>query len=64
MQTQNGLFSKQDRWEIIKVLAAMAVGCAALFAASVGIANYLMPKQQPQYVFPPGTVITIPPAKP
>jgi hypothetical protein len=60
MNTQNNLYRRQDRWEIVKALSGMFAACALMVGAIVGLAHWI----RPEPMFPPGTVITIPPAKP
>jgi hypothetical protein len=57
------LAAKQDRWEIVKVLAAFIGASAVMMGAILALSNYLHPNGQQQPMFPPGTVITIPPAQ-
>lgn len=62
MQTQDRLARRQDRLEIVKVLAAYLAASAVMAGAMVGVGNWLHPAGQQTMTFPPGTVITIPPA--
>ena len=41
MQTQIELYRRQERWEVAKALAAMAVGCGVLVGAVLGLAAYI-----------------------
>jgi hypothetical protein len=49
-----------QRWENRKFLLQMVLAAAALMGAGVALGNYI--SRAPSY--PPGTVITIPPARP
>ena len=60
-QTQHDLYSTQYRWEPWKALAAMIATAAVIAGTILALSNYLHPANQ-QPMFPPGTVITIPPA--
>jgi hypothetical protein len=60
MPTQDHLYRKPDRWEVVKALAAILAACAVMTGAIIGLSNYLHPASQ-QPMFPPGTVITMPP---
>jgi hypothetical protein len=57
------LADRQHAWEIVKALAGILAACAVLTGTILALSNYLRPANQ-QPMFPPGTVITIPPAKP
>lgn len=52
---------RQFRLEIVKALAAFIAASAVMTGAIIGLSNWLHPVGQ-QSMFPPGTVITIPPA--
>jgi hypothetical protein len=60
MESQRRLADRQDRWEIVKGLAAIIAAAAVMLGAIIGLSNWWHPGNQP--MFPPGTVITIPPA--
>jgi hypothetical protein len=60
-QMQHDLYSTQYRWEAWKALAAMIAAAAVFAGAVLAVSNWLHPANQ-QPMFPPGTVITIPPA--
>lgn len=62
MKTQDDLFDRRMRWETAKALAAFLLAAAVMTGAIIGLSRWLHPVQQP--MFPPGTVITIPSAKP
>jgi hypothetical protein len=51
------------RWEARKFLISALLATAAAGGAGVAIGNFVASRPQPAQ-FPPGTVITIPPAKP
>lgn len=60
------------RWENRKFMTSLLIAAAALVGAGVGIGNLIWNRPQPpapppqpaiqQFVFPPGTVIQVPPA--
>lgn len=63
----------QARWDlrkfIITTAVSLLVALAAAVGAGVGLGNLIWAHREPPpvaapFVFPPGTVITIPPAKP
>ncbi len=65
--------AEAQKWETRKFLVSALVASAALLGAGAALGNYFTNRsQQPaqpvtqilQYQYPPGTVITIPPAKP
>jgi hypothetical protein len=62
METQIDLYRKQARWEVWKALAAFIAGVAVFGGLVLAVSNYLRGGQQTQFMFPPGTVITIPAA--
>ncbi len=57
------LADRQIFWEGAKAFAAMMAAVAVLTGAILALSNYLHAASQ-QPMFPPGTVITIPPARP
>ena len=62
MLSQKQLADRQFRWETIKALGIIGATCAAMTGAILATSSWLHPANQPP-MFPPGTVITIPPAK-
>lgn len=63
MKTQHDLYSTQHRWEVWKALAAFIAATAVMVGAVIALSNWLHPASQ-QPMFPPGTTIIIPAAKP
>jgi hypothetical protein len=57
------LADRQIFWEAAKALAGILAAVAVLTGSILALSNYLHPANQ-QPMFPPGTVITIPPARP
>jgi hypothetical protein len=55
------LADQQFRWEAAKASAGMMAAVAVLTGAILVLSNHLHPVSQ-QPMFPPGTVITFPPA--
>jgi hypothetical protein len=56
------LANRQHFWEVIRALAAFLAASAVMTGAILALSNYLHPAGSQQPMFPPGTVITIPPA--
>jgi hypothetical protein len=59
---QARLYGWQPSWEIAKAIAMILLAAAAI-SASASFTDYIHLPQPAFLVFPPGTVITIPPAK-
>jgi hypothetical protein len=51
------------KWESRKFVISTVVAAAALAGAGVAIGNWIGRQQAAAPIYPPGTVITIPPAK-
>lgn len=60
MQADLNLKTKQGIWETPRNIAILVTAAAAIF----GVLGFKLGQNQPQPMFPPGTVITIPAAKP